>query len=97
MLRNTQFLEDPRKVESTKLQKGFAYVAAVERQGAKKGIFVPDSLGFNLAKECQIHGLPGPKGHRFVVGATIEDMPAKGWTTGAEEHQALLVPARRQG
>lgn len=71
-----RFLENPKKVESPKFQKGFAYLATVEHQGVRKRIFVPDSLRFCLAKECQLHKIAEPKGRVFVIGASIEDMKA---------------------
>lgn len=69
-----KFLENPQKKMSEKFLKGFAWIATVEHQGAKKQVFVPDSLRFNLAKECKLHGISEPRGHWFVIGASIVDM-----------------------
>jgi hypothetical protein len=71
-----KFLTNPHKKTSSNFLKGYAFVAEMDHQGAKKQMFVPDSLRFNLAKECRLHNVTEPKDHYFVIGASIEDMKA---------------------
>jgi len=74
-----KFLEKPKKIITDKVDRGFMYVAIVEHQGAKKNLVIPDSLRFQLAKECKLHNLTNskgelsPEGHRFIIGAHLQE------------------------
>ena len=69
----------PKKIFADKLPKGHAYFCEVEHQGARKTMVVPDSLRFNLAKECKLHDLKddegklSPVGHWFIIGAHLQE------------------------
>ena len=67
-----RFLTDPYRKRNPKTEKDM-WVAEVEHQGARKNTIVPESLRFNLLKECKLHGLDGAKGHWFVIGAHLQN------------------------
>lgn len=49
------------------------WVSEVEHQGARKSLITPESLRFNLLKECRLHSLESPVGNHFVIGAHLQD------------------------
>lgn len=68
-----KFVSLPRKVTGDAIPRGEMWVAAVEHQGAKKSLIIPDSLRFNLAKELRLNNMDSPVGQWFVIGAHLQE------------------------
>jgi len=73
---SSNFWKTRKQTECDKFQKGVAFFAMVENQGAGKLKLRAKSLQFSLAKERELFDIPNPKGHPFVMDAGKEDMKA---------------------
>ena len=66
-----KWLKVPAKKKNPKTNEDM-WVSEVEHQGARKSLITPESLRFNLLKECRLHSLDSPEGQHFVIGAHMQ-------------------------